>query len=87
VSKTDWRLLPQIKNEYVSSVFGEVFDFPMNEASDHVVLDIERLFYFRINKEDAINLMLEYKHHDFEYLLEMKRNEFLREKLEGVGDE
>ena len=55
----DWRVLPQLKDKYVKSVFEKLeIGFPMNEASDHFITDIERFWFLKIDEEVAVDMMI-----------------------------
>ena len=54
----DWRRLPQLKDKYTKSVFnGLEIGFPINDASDHFITQIE-LFWFLMIDEDVATEML-----------------------------
>lgn len=53
----DWRRLPQLKDKYVSRVFkGMDTGFPMSDASDHFITDIEIFWFLRIDEDIAIDM-------------------------------
>lgn len=58
-SKYDWRVLPQLKDKYVKSVFDQLeIGFPMSEASDHFITDIERFWFLKIDECVAVSMII-----------------------------
>jgi len=55
----DWRLLPVFKDEYVTRVFNELeMGFPIDEASDHFICEIERFWFLRISEDLCIDMLI-----------------------------
>lgn len=54
----DWRALPQLRDKYVASVFAQIEDFPIDEASDHYITNIELFWHMKIDEHIAVDMWL-----------------------------
>lgn len=66
----DWRVLPQLKDKYVNSVFECLeMGFPIEDASDHFITDIERFWFLKIDEEIAVEMLANYQTGDLNQLI------------------
>ena len=66
----DWRALPQLKNKYVKRVFEATEQgFPIEEASDHFITDIERFWFLKIDEDIAVEMLIHDQYNDLNQLI------------------
>ena len=70
MSEYDWRVLPQLKDKYVKSVFDQLEkNFPINEASDHFITDIERFWFLKIDESVAVEMIIREQYYNLNDLI------------------
>tara|TARA_R110002110_G_scaffold415850_1_gene657995 strand:+ start:24979 stop:25269 length:291 start_codon:yes stop_codon:yes gene_type:complete len=68
----DWRALPQLKDKYVNNVFNAIeIGFPIKDASDHFITQIELFWFLRIDEDIASDMLLFSKYWKLEPLIRL----------------
>ena len=75
MEKYDWRGLAELKAKYVSNVFKALeFNFLIDEASEHFIIDIEAFWVLKIDEDVAIDMLLNSYDWNLDHLIAVSKH-------------